>query len=86
MLVLARKRSERIVIGKDIEVEVLQVGRNGVRLGISAPDDVRILRGELVDREAFTQADDSATTRWADEGISWPGEGWYAELALCATS
>lgn len=47
MLVLSRKKNQTIVIDSQIEVEVLQVKGNTVRLGIKAPNDVKILRGEL---------------------------------------
>lgn len=49
MLVLSRKKQEKIVIGESIEIQVMQLGRNRVRLGISAPDHCQILRGELGD-------------------------------------
>ena len=47
MLVLSRKKNEQIVIDGQIEVEVLQIKGNTVRLGIKAPRDVKVLRGEL---------------------------------------
>ena len=47
MLVLSRKKSETIVIDGNIEIEVLQVKGNSIRLGIKAPRDVKVLRGEL---------------------------------------
>ena len=47
MLVLARKKNESIVIGDGIEITVLKVKGNTVRIGINAPSDVKILRGEL---------------------------------------
>ena len=47
MLVLSRKKSESIVIDGNIEIEVLQVKGNSIRLGIKAPRDVKVLRGEL---------------------------------------
>jgi carbon storage regulator len=47
MLVLSRKPGEKIVIGDGITVTVVEVDGNRVRLGIEAPADVRILRGEL---------------------------------------
>ena len=47
MLVLSRKKNETIVIDGRITIEVIQVKGKGVRLGINAPSDVRILRGEL---------------------------------------
>jgi carbon storage regulator len=49
MLVLSRKRSESIFIGSDVRVTVLKVEGNHVRIGIEAPDNVVVLRAELVD-------------------------------------
>jgi carbon storage regulator len=48
MLILGRKAGESILIGDGIRVVVLACDRRGVRLGIEAPDDVTILRGEIV--------------------------------------
>ncbi len=47
MLVLSRKKSERILIGDDIAVTVVRIGPSGVRIGIDAPRHVSIIRGEL---------------------------------------
>ena len=47
MLVLSRKPGEKVVIGDGITVTVLEVVGGRVRLGVEAPGDVRILRGEL---------------------------------------
>ena len=47
MLVLTRKQNETIVIDNRIEVKVLQVKGNRIRIGIGAPADVAIRRGEL---------------------------------------
>lgn len=47
MLVITRKADEAIVIGDGIEIRVLRVGRDGVRLGITAPADVSIHRHEI---------------------------------------
>ena len=47
MLVLSRKKNEAIVIDGEIRIEVLKVKGNTIRLGITAPKDVRVLRGEL---------------------------------------
>ncbi len=49
MLVLTRKRMEAIKIGNDIVVKVIHTGTGTVKLGIEAPADVRILRGELTE-------------------------------------
>jgi len=47
MLVLSRKIGEKLVIGDNITVVVSRVAGNRVTLGIEAPNDVRIIRGEL---------------------------------------
>jgi len=48
MLVLSRKSNETIKIGDDIEIRILEVKGDTVRIGIEAPKSVEILRGELV--------------------------------------
>jgi carbon storage regulator len=48
MLVLSRKTSERIVLGKDVVVTVVAVQGGQVRLGIEAPATVTVRREELV--------------------------------------
>ena len=47
MLVLTRKTQERILIGDNITISILKLKGNTVRIGIEAPRDVRVLRGEL---------------------------------------
>ena len=47
MLILSRKTDEGIVIADNICISVLEIRGHRVRLGISAPDHVRIQRGEL---------------------------------------
>lgn len=47
MLVLSRKQQQDIIIGDDIKITVLKVKGNTVRLGIEAPRDIRVVRGEL---------------------------------------
>jgi carbon storage regulator len=48
MLILSRKEGESIVIDGGIRIVVMQCAGGGVRLGIEAPSDVTILRGEIV--------------------------------------
>jgi carbon storage regulator len=50
MLVLTRKPSQSIMIGDGVEVQVLSVAGEKVRLGITAPRDVSIFRNEVYDR------------------------------------
>lgn len=47
MLILSRKVSQSISIGKDITVKILQIEGDRVQLGISAPKDMKVLRTEL---------------------------------------
>lgn len=48
MLVLSRKRGECIQIGEDISLVVVEVRGDRIKLGISAPDYVSIVRSELM--------------------------------------
>lgn len=47
MLVLSRKCGEKVVIDDQIVVTVTQIGNGKVKLGIEAPKNVSVLRGEL---------------------------------------
>lgn len=51
MLILSRKIGERIAIGHNITVTITQIREGSVRVGIEAPDDVRILRDDAVKQE-----------------------------------
>jgi len=74
MLVLSRRRGERIVIGPNIELTVVAVCGNRVRLGVQAPPEVTILRNELLrsgdQTGAVAQniAHSSARERYSDAG------------------
>jgi len=48
MLVLSRKLGEKIQIGEDISITVVDIDRGKIRLGIEAPRDVPIFRQELL--------------------------------------
>ncbi len=60
MLVLTRKVNQSIIIGADIEVVVLEVRGEQVRLGIKAPRDVAVHRREIYEQiqEENRQASD----------------------------
>ena len=55
MLVLSRKVGEKLVVGDHITVVVQRVKGNRVTIGIDAPNDVRIVRGELQPFESKDQ-------------------------------
>ena len=69
MLVLTRKVGERILIGDDIVITVLDSRGDGVRIGIDAPRGVKIQREEVVravteaNVEAAQASDDDAEAR-----------------------
>lgn len=50
MLVLTRKVGEKILIGDDIVVNVLDINHSNVRIGIEAPGRISILRFEVYER------------------------------------
>lgn len=60
MLVLSRKTNETIKIGDDIEIRILEVKGDSIRIGIEAPKNVDILRGELV--QSITETNTEALT------------------------
>lgn len=49
MLILQRRVGERIVISGGVEVTVIAITKRGVRLAVSAPRGVAVLRGEVHD-------------------------------------
>ncbi len=49
MLVLSRQRDESIMIGDDVEIIIVDVRGNKVRLGITAPKEVPVYRREIYD-------------------------------------
>jgi carbon storage regulator len=56
MLVLSRKSGERVLVGEDIEVVVLEVNGDRVKLGFAAPRHVPIFRAEIHQRLADSLA------------------------------
>ena len=55
MLVLSRKLNEKIQIGDDVSITVLEIKGNKVRIGIQAPQQVRVVRSELPPKQPSPQ-------------------------------
>lgn len=62
MLVLTRKKNEVIRIGDEIIVKVIESKGGSVRIGIEAPQEIRIIRSELIpgDQATAVKPDDPA--------------------------
>ena len=61
MLVLSRKVDQKITIGDDVVLTVVRIDSHRVRIGIEAPKDIRILRGELSPVEAELHSADESS-------------------------
>jgi len=70
MLVLTRKQNEKIRIGDSITITVLRMKGKAVRLGIEAPHDISVIRGEL----CFDLEDDQVASQAAAETQPEPAE------------
>ena len=66
MLVLSRRVGERLIIGDDVVITVLEVRSDGVRLGIEAPRAISVNRAEVI--EAVKEANLAATAA-ADSAV-----------------
>lgn len=65
MLVLSRQRDETIMIGDQIEITIVDIRGDKVRLGIAAPRDVQVHRKEV--HEAIRQENAQATQVQVDD-------------------
>jgi carbon storage regulator len=52
MLYLVRKASQAIIVNNNIKIEVVEINRNSVKLGIEFPESVTVLRKEIYDKIA----------------------------------
>lgn len=67
MLVLSRKKNQALIIGKDIEISVLGVEGDIVKLGIDAPRNVSILRKELLEEIVEANKESAGAAASLDE-------------------
>ena len=68
MLILTRQVGEDIVIGEAVTVSVLGIKQGQVRLGIQAPKQIKVLRGELLDRQKDPSSDRDSVASAPDTG------------------
>ena len=78
MLVMRRRAGEGLLIGNDIEIEILEVGPTRVKLGIVAPPDRAITRREVI----LTRSENVTASRNASpEVIAWLSSTLSPELS-----
>ena len=65
MLVLSRKVGQLIVIGDQIVITIVRLGRGSVQIGVEAPPHVRILRQEVLER--MLESGEPDDDRWFAE-------------------
>lgn len=61
MLVVTRKSDESLIISDDIEITVLEIAKDKVKIGIKAPKEVKIIRSELKDAKQTNEQSASAS-------------------------
>ena len=70
MLVLTRKTNQSIMIGDNVEVSVLAVSRDKIRLGITAPRDVPVFRKEVyLSIKEEQMSEDGAANKHVDHAL-----------------
>ena len=69
MLVLTRKPAEMIKIGDDVVIKVIKTARGAVKIGIEAPSDVRVIRGELLEQTIRPEASLTRSSDHAPETL-----------------
>lgn len=74
MLVLSRKAGEKLMIGDDVVLTINRISGNRVAIGIEAPRDVRIVRGELEKSKVAPPSETPNTALLPAERVSIAGK------------
>jgi carbon storage regulator CsrA len=75
MLVLSRKQNEKIIVGDNVTITVLKIRGNTVRIGIDAPREVAVVRGELAVEQESRSAVEPVTVEFRSNGDCGQGNG-----------
>lgn len=73
MLVLSRKRNQSIMIGDDVEIVIVSVDRDQVKLGIKAPREIAVHRSEVY--QEIKQANEAAVAASREQNHSQGASG-----------
>jgi len=68
---MRRRAGESFLVGPDVEIQILEIGHNRVRIGVSAPAAVPIVRKEVI---LTTEENLTAASSASTEGIGWISE------------
>ena len=69
MLVVTRRTDESLTISDNIEITVLEITKDRVKIGISAPKDIKIIRNELKDAQDMNKQSSAALPKAAMEAL-----------------
>jgi carbon storage regulator len=70
VLVFTRRRDDAIVIGDGIEIRVLRIGKDGVRIGVTAPPEVAVHRREIYEQVRAANASAAASDAQPVHGMA----------------
>lgn len=73
MLVLNRKREEKVQIGPDITITILRIKGRAVKIGIEAPEGVRVIRSELLGKPSAAPSDEPPAVDARQRPVASPG-------------
>ena len=69
MLILARKENQSIMIGDEIEISILSIKGDHIKIGINAPPDVKVFRKEIFEEIQNANIESSKTNLEAMKNI-----------------
>ncbi len=69
MLVVTRKNNESLIISEDIEITILEISKDRVKIGIQAPKEVKIVRRELIDTQNANRESSEAIAKSALDAL-----------------
>ncbi len=69
MLIITRRPGEKVMLGDDVVVEIMEIVGNQVRIGVQAPQSVRVYREEIW---LAVKEENRAAAHWAPQSLPAP--------------